>query len=321
MSRYLTNVARIGTAAAALIVLSLQAVRTSSTVPTDVRTTEIAPNVYVLSVPAGNALVVVEDAGCFYAGAPIPPLVGAAKALAKRLDRQFRYAMMMEEEAAPQLGDGGWGETGALTIAQENLYRRMRKEGAPALPMMSFSAVVQLWGKTEEIHLVHNQDHSGYSNSDSIVHLEKSHVLYTGNLFTSDGYPSVRLDRGGSVAHLIAFAEYFIRDFGADVHLVEPIVPGRGPLATMQDLREYSSMLIAVSRRIGEMATRSYPLKRILELEPTKEFDARWGRGPVSPADFTVQVYESVKKDLAKSAPVTTDHDRDAARVVQQHKP
>ncbi len=47
----------------------------------------------------------------------MPALTDAAQALAKRLDRQFRYAMMMEDDTAPKLGDGGWGESGALTIA------------------------------------------------------------------------------------------------------------------------------------------------------------------------------------------------------------
>jgi len=320
MNRYAANVSRIGTAAAVLIVLSLRTVPAWSPNPTDVRTAEVAPNVYVLSVPSANAVVVADETGCFYAGVQLPALTDAAKELAKRLDRPFRYAVMLEDETAPQLGDGGWGESGVLTITHESLYRRMRKAAPPALPLISFSNVMQFWLKKEEIHLIHNNDHNGFSNSDTIVHIEKAGVLYTGNLFTSDGYPSVCLDRDGSISRLIAFAEYIFRDFGADVHLVEPIVPGRGPVATMQDLREYSSMLMAVSRRITEMATRNYPLKRILELEPTKEFDARWGGGPVSPAAFTVQVYESIKKDLAKSTPTTAGHVHEGAAAVQRQQ-
>jgi len=146
------------------------------------------------------------------------------------------------------------------------------------------------------------------------VHVEKAGVLYTSNLFTSDGYPAVRLDRGGSVSQLIAFARSIIRNFNNAVHRVEPIVPGRGPAATMRDLQDYSAMLVAIHENIGDLVTRSYTLERVLALEPTKPFDERWGHGPVSPVAFATQVYESFNKDLQKNAPQKT-----APTVPQNH--
>jgi hypothetical protein len=312
MSRYSTRLARIVAVGSALILLSIRAAPASLPTTTDVRTNEVAPNVHMLSVPTANAIVVVDEAGCLYAGPQMPSLINAARALAGDLHRQFRWAVMMEDDFAPQRRDGGWGETGALTITHESLYTRMKgsqpSETATALPVISFSNVLQLWLKTEEIHLIHDQ--RGYSNSDTIVHVEKAGMLYTSNLFTSDGYPAVRLDRGGSVSQLIDFARFMIRNYHNAVHRVEPIVPGRGPVATMRDLQDYSAMLIAIHESIGDLVKRSFTLERILALEPTKPFDARWGRGPVSPTAFTVQVYESFKKDLQQNAPtVQKSHD------------
>jgi hypothetical protein len=81
-------------------------------------------------------------------------------------------------------------------------------------------------------------------------------------------------------------------------------------------------MLVAIHENIGDLVTHSFPLERILALEPTKPFDARWGRGPVSPRAFTVQVYESWKKDLQKNAPTpqkSHDHLGAALRVPERH--
>jgi len=304
MSGHTVRLACLVTAGIALTLVSTGAALARFSASVEVRTTEVAPNVYVLSAPRANAMVVIDDAGCFYSGPQASALVGAARTLAGQFGREFRWAVMIEDEDAPTQRDGGWGGGPAVTITHENLYRRMMRAHQPdrttALPLLSFSHVLQVWLKAEEIHLIH--DYSGYSDSDSVVHVEKAGVLYTGNLFTSDGYPAVRLDRGGSISQLIAFARYFIRNFHAAAHLVEPIVPGRGPLATVGDLQDYSAMLVAVHESVGELVARSFPLERILAIAPTRPFDARWGRGPVSPAAFTVQVYESYKKDLQRNA-------------------
>ncbi len=271
---------------------------------TDVVVRQAKPKVYVLAVPLANAMVIENEMGCTYVGVQAPPLVAAARALKGCQEPGFRYAVMTEDDDAPKLGDGGWAQKGVLTIAHERLYRRMlpfAKSGETKLPAASFSGVMQLWLKAEEIHLVHAE--SAYSDADIIAHVEKIGVLYTGNQFTNDGYPSIRADRGGSLPQMIQFADYFIRNYDLDRNLVEPIVPGRGQLATMDDLREYSAMLIVVHKRISDWMAKPFTLKRIIEGQPTREFDARWGHGPVSAAAFVTQVYDSLAKAQQKAAP------------------
>jgi glyoxylase-like metal-dependent hydrolase (beta-lactamase superfamily II) len=332
MNRFGSRVARIAMAGAVVILLSIQATPASSPRPApadvsttkDVSTTEIAPNIYMLSVPAANAIVVADELGCLYAGVQLPPLIGAAKALAGRLNRQFRYAVIAEDDAAARRRDGGWGESGVITIAQESLNKRMQKspqhDAGTAMPTLGFSNVVQLFLKNEEVHLIH--EHSGYSNSDIVVHVEKAGVLYTGGLFTSDGYPAIRPEIGGSVSDLSTFAKYFIRNFHDNVDVLEPIVPGRGPVAKVQDLYDYRLMLMATHERISEMMARPLTLEEIQKREPTREFDARWGHGPVSPAEFTAMVYESIKKDQEKNAPpATMQHNHGGAAPATASKP
>jgi hypothetical protein len=220
---------------------------------------------------------------------------------------------MMEDEQAPQFGDGGWGRASAVTMTHERLYRRMLRPAQPRmatndLPATSFSAVVQIRLKNEEVHFIHER--FGYTDADTIVHVENTGALYLGNTFTTDGYPTVLLDRGGTISGLIGAAEYFIRAFGNDPGRIEPIIPGRGPIGTMSDLREYSNMLIAISYRIGDMAKKGLTLQETLALKPTAEFDARWGHGPVSPDEFTTVVSESLKRDARKTTAIQpTAHD------------
>jgi hypothetical protein len=308
MNRFGFRVARAGIAGAAVILLSIPVAPASSQ---DATTTEIAPNIYMLSVPAANAIVINDELGCLYAGVQLPPLIDAAKALAGRLNRKFRYVVITEDDAAVRRRDAGWGETGAITIAQESLNKRMQKaqqsDAGTAMAVLGFSQVIQLWLKTEEVHLIHEQN--GYSNSDVVVHIEKAGVLYASNLFTNDGYPAIRPDLGGSASQLVAFAKFFVRNFHDNEAILEPIVPGRGPVAKMHDLYDYSHMLMTITERISNQISNSLTLEEIQKREPTREFDARWGRGPVSPAAFTAMVYESLKKDLPKIAPpAKTEH-------------
>jgi hypothetical protein len=319
MNRHVARIAGLGTGGAVLVGLVMATASARSQVPTDVHTTQIKPNVYMLSIPAANAIVVIDDGGCLYAGVQTPALIDAAKGLAEGLHRHIRWAVMTEDDAAVQRRDGGWGESGALTIAQESLRHRMKvskqSDAATALPAIGFSQVLQLYLKTEEVHLIHDQD--GFSNSDLVVHVEKAGVLYATGLFTSDGYPAIRADLGGSASQMIAFTKYIIRNFHDAVQLVEPIVPGRGRAATMEDLVAYRDMLIAIHDRIGDLIARSYSLDQIQELEPTKPFDERWGHGPVPPADFTAQVYESIKRDQKNAAPAKEPHEHAGAAPVQ----
>jgi hypothetical protein len=162
-----------------------------------------------------------------------------------------------------------------------------------ALPTVGFSRVVQLHLPTEDVHLVH--DHDASTDADIIVHFETAGVLMLGGVFTSDGYPVIDTARGGKIDQMINWVDWFCNAFVRGPHKLEPIIPGRGPPATFQELVDYRDMLVSVRDRVRSLMSGDTPLTAIIAARPTAAFDQRWGRGPVSPDDFVRMVYESLK--------------------------
>lgn len=270
-------------------------------------TTLVKPGVYVLSKERANLVLCVAEDASLVAGIQSPELVATAKALVRKLGAPpVRFALIMEDENAPAYRDGGWARAGAITFVYEIFYVRIRKlmretsdttvsdTVRGALPIVGFSNVVQIFLKGRQVHFIHER--RGYSDSDVIVHIEQPGVLYLGNTFTNDGYPAIDTTRGGSIGGIITTAQSFVRDFAILPDKVEPIVPGRGPLATLKDLHEYSDMLVAVRDTIQALSKGGKSLEEIVATRPTEAFDAKWGHGPVTPEQFVRATFASLPK-------------------------
>lgn len=263
----------------------------------------IAPRFYLVSEPHHNLVVYLDDSLTFVAGSQTPALVTRAHQLLRELKAPpVRYVLIMEDDSAAYNKDGGWASHGATTIAPEMLYVRMRS-GTPAsrgearlranrLPIVGFSRVLQLFLTSEEAHMVH--DYSGSSDADVIVHFEEAGVLMLGAIFSSDGYPRIDVKNGGSIAGELKWLEWFTTMF--DRAKVEPIVPGRGPVATLEDLKDYRSMLTSIRDRVAALHAQGASVEQVIAARPTAEFDGRWGRGAVSPDELVRAIYESLSK-------------------------
>lgn len=285
----------LAAAAAALAAAPLRAQRpaaaSSSATDSLPTTTRLSANTYLFAAPTGN--VVVGAGGAVVVGvqaASLTPRLRAA--IAKVSATPVRFVVATAGRGAPAEGAAGWGKTGALVVMHENLARAVRRAAtgatvaADVVPGEGFSEVVQLFFPDEEVHVVHQP--AGYSDADVSAHLEHANVLYLGS-FTTDGYPAIDLDRGGTIDGLVATATAFL-DFPATVRLV----PGRGPVATTRELRAYRDMLAAVRDRIVPLVKAGRPLPAVLAARPTAAYDARWGHGPVSSTEFVTAVYRSL---------------------------
>ena len=269
-----------------------------------VRVAEVAPHFHVISNPAANLVLVTRDEMSFVAGVQRPELVNQALATLKELKAPpVKYVLLTDDEQAGQFGDGGWGARGAVTLAHEalsaRLYRVSRAAGATAasgsaLPAMGFSEVVQLHLPGEDAHIIRQRP--GSTDADAVIHFEGSGILYLGPIFTSDGYPRIDAARGGKLSTMIETVDFFATAFAKEPGHIEPIIPGRGPVATIAQLREYRDMLRSVHDRVQALVKAGRPLADVLAAKPTAEFDARWGHGAVSAEQFVRMVFEVVSK-------------------------
>ena len=74
------------------------------------------------------------------------------------------------------------------------------------------------------------------------------------------------------------------------------IVPGHGPVATRADLQDYHDMLIQVRQSVKDLIAARKTMDEVVAAAPTRDFDARWGSGYVTPEVFTRMVFSSLAR-------------------------
>jgi cyclase len=301
----------VGAALAGVALLSALPLAAQDAAGAGVRVEEIVPGFHLLTQGHDNVVVFVGNGGWLVVGVQAPALAERARELVRERNAgPVRWAVMLESDSALAYADGAWGAVGAQTLAQEMLHHRMSRHarmqadsGRPArarnpLPAVGFSEVVQVYMEPEEVHLIHPR--AGYTDADVVVHWEEAGVVYLGNTFTNDGYPHVDYTRGGSFSGIITTVDFFLSTFGENPAKVEPIIPGRGPVATMTDLRAYRDMLTTTRERLQALLAQGKTVEEAVAAKPLADLDPRWGHGPVSTDEFVANVYRAMAAAAAR---------------------
>jgi glyoxylase-like metal-dependent hydrolase (beta-lactamase superfamily II) len=198
-------------------------------------------------------------------------------------------------------GDLTDAQEGAIIIAHENVLRRMTNI-KPALPFRALPAETY-FTKTyklsshfngEGIQMVHMP--SARTDGDSIVWFRGSDVISTGDVFTTETYPIIDLDKGGSINGVLealndilelAFPEF--RTEGGTL-----IVPGHGRVSDSADVAYYRDMVTIVRDRIQDMIKKGMTLDQVKAAKPTLDYDTRYDNPAWSKDAFVTAVYQSL---------------------------
>ena len=253
----------------------------------------------IVESPAGNLVLWIGRTETFVAGPQFPDLVRRARAvLESRNAPPVRFVFAAAADGVAKYGDAGWGRRGAITIAHEALRMRMPVRPAADDPdaggqtRAGFSEVIQLALDGEDVHLVHQ--HSGSSAADVVAHFEVSNVVYLGEFYTPDGYPAINVPLGGSVDGMIGAVSVFVDGFARNWSM--RYVPARGAPQPIDSLRAYREMLVRVRGRVDSLLRAGKSDAEIVAAFPTRDFDARWGSGPITADRFVASVLQSLRK-------------------------
>jgi cyclase len=215
-----------------------------------VKTTKVSGNVYMLQGPGGNigaingpdGVMIIDD----YYKVASEKLRDALKELGSPSPR---YILNTHWHGDHTEGNDFFGKGGSVIVAHINVRKRLLDPpvifgqktppyAAHALPLVTYSQSMSLHLNGEEIKLVHYP--TGHTDGDSVVHFVKANVVHLGDHFFVERFPFVDLDSGGNVQGLINNVASMISTLPADAKLI----PGHGPLATMDDLKAFHRLLI-----------------------------------------------------------------------------
>lgn len=148
----------------------------------------------------------------------------------------------------------------ATIIAQRAVRPRLEGADYPAqsLPDVEFDGLKELRFNGEDIRILHAS--GGHTDGDSVVYFVQSNILHLGDLFFAGRFPLVDVEGGGGVENYIANVRAIVGQVSEDVR----IIPGHGPLSSMQDLLDYLEMLVVTRDVVQKQRSEGFPLSQIL---------------------------------------------------------
>ena len=265
-----------------------------------IKATKVAGNVYMLEGAGGNIGVSVGDDGILIVDDQFAPLADKIRAALKELgDKKLRFILNTHWHGDHTGGNVVFGPEAPI-IAHDNVRKRMATEqkseffksttpASPkeALPVITFDQNLSVHFNGEEIRAIHYPH--GHTDGDSVIFFTTSNVVHLGDNFFAGRFPFVDLESGGSVEGLTKNIAEIISKIPAGAKLI----PGHGPLSTIDDLKLYHRMLEQTSGIIRERILAGKTLEQI-KSEGLPEEWKTWGTGFIKTDLWIEIVYRSL---------------------------
>jgi glyoxylase-like metal-dependent hydrolase (beta-lactamase superfamily II) len=186
-------------------------------------------------------------------------------------------------------------------LAHEAVQRRMVESKAADLlvPTDTYASdkyTLYRFFNNQAVQIVHLSN--AVTDGDSAVWFRRSDVVAAGDVYNSDVYPPIDVDRGGSIdgeiAALNTLADMCVTEFMAQGGTM--VIPGHGWMSDAADVGYYRDMMIVIRDRIRAMVEKGMTMAQVKAAKPTLDFDPEYGREPGVTARFVEAVYRSFKE-------------------------
>ena len=215
---------------------------------------QLSDAVYVLQGGGGNVGVCVGSDGILLVDAKSASQADALRAALARFAGQPQYIFNTHFHADHTGGNRALGQH-ATILAHANVRKRLATGGefgkrfieaapAVALPVIAFEQSASVFFNGEEIRAVHFPH--GHTDGDIAVFFVNAQIAHLGDLFFNGLFPFVDLEYGGDVETLTQHIATLIDQLSADTK----IIPGHGPVATLDDLKTYHRMLVETTASV-----------------------------------------------------------------------
>jgi len=195
------------------------------------------------------------------------------------------------------------GTAGATIVAQENTRlwlttdvtwpwdgRRFARLPKAAQPNRTFYTSGTL---PSGIRYGHIPD-AAHTDGDLYVYFPRQNVLAVGDVVSGQGWPVVDWTTGGWIGGIVGG----LQRVQALANEETRIVPGRGPVLGLAELKTQSAMYGTIYDRLTQLLNKGRGPDEAVEAQPAKEFEAQMG----NPDDFVRRAFESLWAYLSPDA-------------------
>jgi len=198
---------------------------------------------------------------------------------------------------------GTTASEGAVIVSHEEVQFRMARPpaGVTARPVKAwptetfFTAKKEMFFNGEGIEVLHVP--AAHSDGNVMVYFRKSDVLVSGDVFSTDSFPVIRRDAGGTIDGTVAALNRII-DITIPREKQEGgtyVIPGHGRVVDEAEVVDYRDMVTIVRDRVQDMVKKGMTLDQVRAAKPTFEYDARWsGDGDGSAASFVEAAFRTL---------------------------
>jgi glyoxylase-like metal-dependent hydrolase (beta-lactamase superfamily II) len=269
---------------------------------TDIKTTKLYDNVWLLQGAGGNMAVQTGPEGKILIDSSfstaVPRLKDALNALGNDPSGLLINTHWHYDHTD---GNEGMHAAGFSILAHAKTRDRLSKPwevklfgitgpAAPsaALPVATFDSTVRLYHNGDSVSLVHFDP--AHTDTDIYIHFENANVLHMGDTWFNGFYPFIDESSGGNIDGMIRAAEKGLALAGPDTK----IIPGHGPLGTKGELQATRAMLATVRDRVAKLKSAGFSEKEAIAKKPAADLDPVWGKGFLAADVFVGIVYRSL---------------------------
>ena len=276
---------------------------------TPVEDHDLGSGVHMLESFGGNIGVLAGDEGVLLVDAEWPQLHDkVVAAVAKISPKPIRYLVNTHWHWDHVGGDGLFGKAGVVIFSSEqtraHIVEAQKQKNAPGTPYAVDPAAIpavtitngtkfHLAGQTVEV--IHVPP--AHTDGDLIVRFVEADVIQTGDTFFHGFYPDIDQPHGGTIDGMIALYDTLYKMCGPHTK----IIPGHGPVADRDDVREYQAMLREVRSRVAKAVAAGMTEEQLVASHPLDDLDVKWGGNLIKAPYLLGIVYEELK-DKQKAA-------------------
>ena len=253
----------------------------------EIKTTQVSGNIYMLEGAGGNIGVSAGPDGILIVDDQFAPLADKISAALQQLNPgRLKFVLNTHHHGDHTGGNEVFGAKEAVIVAQSNVRTRLgaAKAAAAALPVITFDESASVHFNGEEIRLLHVG--TGHTDGDSIIFFTEANVVHMGDQYVSAGFPYVDFGSGGNVDGYIATQQAVLAQAKPDTK----IIPGHGPLATVDMLRDYNAMLVESVALVRKGMAEGKTLDQ-LRADGLPEKWAEFGKGWITAVRWIETIY------------------------------
>jgi len=270
---------------------------------TPVEDLDLGHGVHMLESFGGNIGVLAGDEGVLLVDAEFPQLHDKVTAAVTRISRKpIRYLVNTHWHWDHTGGDGLFGKAGVVLFSSEqtraHIVEAQKMNNPPGTPFTSDPAAVpvvtvtngvrfHLAGQTVEV--IHVPP--AHTDGDLFVRFVEADVIQTGDTFSHGFYPDIDQQHGGTIDGMISLYDTLYRMCGPNTK----IIPGHGPVASREDVREYQAMLREVRNRVAKAVAAGMTEEALVASHPLDDLDVKWGGNLIKQPYLLAIVYEELK--------------------------